>query len=80
MFAVDAHRDDKKRFVVRANEKLTAFVELKAVVIIGGNSKKKRRQQPSDSPLVLNRKSEVEAGTATLRVLHRDSTAMRFHN
>ena len=26
-----AHRDDGKRFVVRADEKLTAFVELEAV-------------------------------------------------
>jgi hypothetical protein len=25
---VDAHRDDGKRFVVRADEKLTAFIEL----------------------------------------------------
>jgi hypothetical protein len=28
MFIADAHRDDGKRFVVRADEKLTAFVEL----------------------------------------------------
>ena len=27
IFVVDAHRDDGKRFVVRADEKLTAFVE-----------------------------------------------------
>ena len=27
-FVVDAHRGDGKRFVVRADEKLTAFVEL----------------------------------------------------
>jgi hypothetical protein len=26
----DAHRDDGKRFIVRADEKLTAFVELEA--------------------------------------------------
>jgi hypothetical protein len=25
---VDAHRDDRKRFVVRADEKLTAFFDL----------------------------------------------------
>ena len=30
IFAVDAHRGDGKRFVVRADEKLTAFVELEA--------------------------------------------------
>jgi hypothetical protein len=28
----DAHRDDGKRFIVRADEKLTAFVELEAAV------------------------------------------------
>jgi hypothetical protein len=28
----DAHRDDGKRFVVRADEKLTAFLELKSAI------------------------------------------------
>jgi hypothetical protein len=28
LWIADAHRDDGKRFVVRADEKLTAFVEL----------------------------------------------------
>jgi hypothetical protein len=28
MWIVDAHRDDGKRFVVRADDKLTAFLEL----------------------------------------------------
>jgi hypothetical protein len=28
----DAHRDDGKRFVVRADEKLTAFVELQLAI------------------------------------------------
>ncbi len=32
IFVVDAHRDDGKRFVVRADEKLTAFVELESAV------------------------------------------------
>jgi hypothetical protein len=31
-FFVDAHRGDGKRFVVRADEKLTAFMELEAAV------------------------------------------------
>jgi hypothetical protein len=31
IFVADAHRDDGKRFVVRADEKLTAFVELESV-------------------------------------------------
>ena len=32
IWIVDAHRDDGKRFVVRANEKLTAFLELESPV------------------------------------------------
>jgi hypothetical protein len=31
IFITDAHRGDGKRFVARADEKLTAFVELEAV-------------------------------------------------
>jgi hypothetical protein len=30
IFVADPHRDDGKRFVVRADEKLTAFVELES--------------------------------------------------
>jgi len=32
IFVADAHRDDGKRFVVRADEKLTAFLELESVI------------------------------------------------
>jgi hypothetical protein len=32
IFVADAHRDDGKRFVVRADEKLTAFLELEAAI------------------------------------------------
>jgi hypothetical protein len=32
IFVADAHRDDGKRFVVRADEKLTAFVELESMI------------------------------------------------
>jgi hypothetical protein len=32
IFVADAHRGDGKRFVVRADEKLTAFLELEAAV------------------------------------------------
>src|SRR5204862_8136047 len=32
IFVADAHRDDGKRFVVRADEKLTAFLELGSVI------------------------------------------------
>ena len=32
IFIADAHRDDGKRFVVRADEQLTAFTELELAV------------------------------------------------
>jgi hypothetical protein len=32
LWIVDAHRDDGKRFVVRADEKLTPFVELEPAI------------------------------------------------
>ena len=32
MFVADAHRDDAKSFVVRADEKLSAFMELESAV------------------------------------------------
>ncbi len=32
IFVADAHRDDGKRFIVRADEKLTAFLELESPV------------------------------------------------
>jgi hypothetical protein len=32
IFVVDAHRDDGKRFVVRADRKLTAFLELESAI------------------------------------------------
>jgi hypothetical protein len=33
IWIVDAHRDDGRRFVVRADEKLSAFVELEREVL-----------------------------------------------
>jgi hypothetical protein len=33
IFVADAHRDDGKRFVVHADEKLTAFLELEKVML-----------------------------------------------
>ena len=36
IWIVDAHRDDGKRFVVRAGEKMTAFVELEAAICACG--------------------------------------------
>jgi hypothetical protein len=32
IFIADAHRDEGKRFVVRADEKLTAFLELESAI------------------------------------------------
>jgi hypothetical protein len=32
IFVAEAHRDDGKRFVVRADEKLSAFVELESAI------------------------------------------------
>jgi hypothetical protein len=32
IWIADAHRGDAKRFVVRADDKLTAFLELKAAI------------------------------------------------
>ena len=37
IWIADAHRDDGQRFVVHADEKLTAFVELKAATLHAGN-------------------------------------------
>jgi len=34
IFVVDAHRGDGKRFVVRADEKLTAFLELERAICL----------------------------------------------
>ena len=34
IWIVDAHRDDGKRFVVHADEKLTAFLELERAICI----------------------------------------------
>ena len=36
IFIADAHRDNGKRFVVRADEKLTAFVELESAILACG--------------------------------------------
>jgi hypothetical protein len=32
IFVADAHRSDSQRFIVRADEKLTAFLELESVI------------------------------------------------
>ena len=35
IWIVDAHRDDGKRFIVHADEKLTAFLELESAIRAG---------------------------------------------
>jgi hypothetical protein len=38
IWIADAHRDDGKRFIVRADEKLTAFLELEFVILYSGEA------------------------------------------
>jgi hypothetical protein len=45
IFVADAHRGDGKRFVVRADEKLTAFMELESAGS-GVSGKTVHRNQP----------------------------------
>jgi len=37
IWIVDAHSDDGKRFIVRSDEKLSAFVELEAAIALAVN-------------------------------------------
>jgi hypothetical protein len=37
IWVADAHRDDGNRFIVRADEKLTAFLELESAISATGN-------------------------------------------
>ena len=36
IWITDAHRDDGKRFIVRADEKLTAFLEFESAIRVSG--------------------------------------------
>ena len=38
IWIADAHRDDGRRFIVRADEKLTAFLEVEAAIYASGDS------------------------------------------
>jgi len=42
MFTVDAHREGNQRFVVRADERLTAFLELEAAIRAGSEAHPKK--------------------------------------
>ena len=37
IWIVDAHRDDRKRFVVRADDKLTVFLELESAIRVANS-------------------------------------------
>jgi hypothetical protein len=52
LWIVDAHRDDGQRFVVHADEKLTAFVELERVTT---NDSAQRLGTSPESPHVLKK-------------------------
>jgi hypothetical protein len=43
IWIADAHRDDGKRFVVHADEKLTAFTGLESQLVAKGMMSRKRR-------------------------------------
>ena len=47
IWIVDAHRDDGKRFVVRADEKLTPFLELETAVRMSGWACIKNQARPN---------------------------------
>jgi hypothetical protein len=68
IFVADAHRDDGKRFVVHADEKVTAFLELERAVCLRLLSEKIReikvaRSQSSKS----NRTVKAESFRSTRR-------------
>ena len=43
IWIADAHRDDGKRFIVRADELVTPFLELESQLVIKGMMSRKRR-------------------------------------
>jgi hypothetical protein len=58
IWIVDAHRDDGKRFIVHADEKLTAFLELELEV--RSQSRNRCRSCPADE--TSNMSSHTDAG------------------
>jgi hypothetical protein len=50
IWIVDAHRDDGRRFIVRADEKLSAFVELESAI------RPRYGSRPSDATALLTGK------------------------
>jgi hypothetical protein len=52
IWIVDAHRDDGKRFIARADEKLTAFMELEAATRFAANWFDTQARFPQNSALL----------------------------
>jgi hypothetical protein len=48
VWIADAHRDDGKRYVARADEKLTTFVELESAIRCRQSIKVEANRQPLD--------------------------------
>jgi len=60
LVVADAHRDDGKRFVVRSDEKLTAFLELEKVTRSAASpGKEERRELPTRRSLVQGTKKRL---------------------
>jgi hypothetical protein len=55
-----AHRDDGKRFVVHADEKLTAFLELEARIAHGRNPYIKSRSNADPESRIVTTASTIE--------------------
>jgi len=51
IWIADAHRDDGKRFVVRPDEILTAFLELESAIRRAGSHKNQTALNAPDQPL-----------------------------
>jgi hypothetical protein len=65
IWIVDAHRDDGNRFVVHAEERLTAFLELESLV----RNEKRKEGKPKQSLLSLRK---VRSGSGQARTARRD--------
>jgi len=70
IFVADAHRGDNQRFIVRADEKLTAFVELESAIRTAKHMKQisygKQRETKNSTPEI-----EVMTNAAWATPIHR---------
>src|SRR5438045_1432106 len=69
IWIVDAHRDDGKRFVVRAEEKLTAFVEVEATIRTHSSGRTLRINSVGDFFLKNQGLSPIGSRAASITVL-----------